>query len=69
MTSHSSFSIPPLLLTTAFQIDLSNAFPVSLEGTPFNSTEQQVGWISAPNYRDTLSIITSCVITMGICVW
>ena len=45
---------------------LMSALP---HGPPFNSTEATVGWVSGPSYRSTMSIITSCILTMGLCVW
>ena len=34
-----------------------------------NSTTPTTGWVADPNGRGTLSIITSCSLTMGLCVW
>lgn len=28
-----------------------------------------IGWVSDPNGRGTFSLIASCVLTMGLCVW
>ncbi len=32
-------------------------------------TSQTVGWVSEPNGRGTVSLVTSCVLTLGVCVW
>ena len=53
-----------LLICTHSQ--LMSALPLE---PPFNSTEATVGWVSGPSYRSTMSIITSCILTMGLCVW
>jgi hypothetical protein len=37
--------------------------------TCFNVTGETIGWVDEPNWRSTLSIITSCLVTMGLCVW
>ena len=37
--------------------------------TCYNVTADTLGWVSDPNYRSTMSIITSCIVTMGLCVW
>jgi hypothetical protein len=36
--------------------------------TPRNSTIT-AGWVSSPNERGTFSLITSCLLTLGLCVW
>ena len=37
---------------------------------PNNKTEiETVGWVSDPNGRGTVSLVTTCVLTLGVCVW
>jgi hypothetical protein len=36
--------------------------------TPRNSTIT-AGWVSTPNERGTFSLVTSCLLTLGLCVW
>lgn len=58
--------IAMILLLTLDWAYLVFGFPLE---TKFNQSTNTVGWVSGPSYRSTMSIISSCVLTMGLCVW
>lgn len=33
------------------------------------SSESTVGWVSDPNGRGTAGLVTSCILTLGLCAW
>jgi len=39
--------------------------------TPFGTAEEDrsVGWHPEPNFRGTFQILSTCLITIGLCVW
>lgn len=39
----------------------------ALGSEPINGTAAR--WVSEPNYRGTFSILSSCIITLSLCVW
>lgn len=46
---------------------LSNVIP--LTNASNNSSDATVGWVTDPNGRGTFSLISSCLVTLGLCVW
>lgn len=37
--------------------------------TSSTTNSNTVGWVSDPNGRGTFSLVISCVLTLGLCVW
>jgi hypothetical protein len=59
---------PVLALLAPALFDLSNAS--ALPGPPGNGTNlQRVGFVSDPKGRGTVSLVTSCFLTLFTCVW
>jgi hypothetical protein len=46
---------------------LSASVPVAIATS--NATVPTVGWVSDPNGRGTFSLVFSCLLTLGLCVW
>ena len=56
-----------LLLFHAFTV-----YPIVITAAPLpqtNNTNTTEGWVSDPNGRGTFSIISSCILTLSLCVW
>ena len=56
-------ALPALWMLLSVQTHLASGLPLT------NPTVLTVGWVSDSPQRGTLSIITSCLLTMGLCVW
>jgi hypothetical protein len=40
-----------------------------MSGVGTNTGGQTVGWVAAPDGRGTVNLLTSCLLTFGLCVW
>lgn len=37
--------------------------------SPFGNTTQPAAWHSEPSHRGTYGLLSTCIITLGLCVW
>lgn len=58
--------LPAVVAIQLMRAQVASALPLA---RATDSTTSTTGWVADPDGRGTLSIITSCVLTMGLCVW
>lgn len=63
--------ILPLFVNTGLLICAVPSIQASPTPVPANtsSASQYVAWYSPPNERGTWDILTSCILTMSLCIW
>lgn len=74
LNSTNNRTFPPLGITEGATRDTTRKLPQlvaagSMSVSNSTSTVITVGWVEDAPQRGTLSIITSCILTMGLCVW
>lgn len=58
--------LPMLWTILSVQTHLASGLPLTATTSSTTITE---GWVADPPQRGTFSIITSCILTMGLCIW
>ncbi|KAI9849073.1 MAG: hypothetical protein M1838_000274 [Thelocarpon superellum] len=58
-----------LFILSLFVVQADVGVCSSSTGTADTNASDTVGWVPDPNGRGTLSLLISCVLTLGLCVW